>query len=545
MLALAGGLVATMVLAQLNAPWNRYANGWEGAFYSLIAQVRLQDGLFNLAAPQALVTGTLRTPYLNHPPLTGLLVALSFQLLGTGEAQARLVGLIAAVGSALLFYKVVQRTCSTSAAKLAVLALVSMPMFVVYADLVSDVGPLELVFLMGVLFCLERYLAGRDYALPLGGLFGMLAFFVDYAVVFRLPPLVVALAVAGAERKRLFAYTFGISTAILLALGAYLYYVYWYYGSFGFLMDKVAVRTGITPPVRYSLSEWARQISTFHILLLSPFVIGTVVLYGVECIQSRFSSLREHPSKALLLITVLLLFGVSYVLVGNSGAYAHEYWSYYLLPGYALVAGVAWDRAFRGPQARVLTRWAWCLALPYVALFTDRIGEPGVSLLSRPGVALALATAGGLFVLRKKSYLPILAMSAFVCLNLLVAWKFRVSTEISDRDMGALVGGLTQPGDLIVTTGNSVPQQWYYSGRTIVPNSAGVGAELDGWDLLLAWQNGVSGLSAFVRAHEPVYLQLAELWPPRSNAAVMDWLERNCAYREVAPRLMYVERCDE
>jgi hypothetical protein len=298
----------------------------------------------------------------------------------------------------------------------------------------------------------------------------------------------------------------------------------------------------VNESVRASLVEWIRQISTYQIVLLSPFIIGTVVfgiVRGAQAVRKK----ELHLNRTFLLIGILMLFGVSYVLIGNAGAYGHEYWQYYLMPGYALVTAVVWDRALRGtPSTAFFTRWVWCLAIPYVAIFADKINEGGVRLLSNPAAVLALAVGFGLFVLRKRQYLPTLALIAFVGLNLLVGFKYRTATEFSDRALGASLASATQPGDIIVTTANSVPQQWYYSGRTIVPNSVPIGADLEGWGALK--EEDIPGLSQFVRAHQPIYLYLAEI-SLIPNASVMEWLDARCAYSPVAPRLVHVQRCDE
>jgi hypothetical protein len=167
-----------------------------------------------------------------------------------------------------------------------------------------------------------------------------------------------------------------------------------------------------------------------------------------------------------------------------------------------------------------------------------------VILASRPGIALAIVAAAGLLLLRNSKYLPMVALAAFVCLNLFLGWKFRVATDSTDQETATTLGRLTDPSEIIVSTGNSVPQQWYYSGRTIVPNSVEVGAQLEGWADLFATGQGIEGLAAFVRLHQPIHLYLAQYayYPPDM---VLEWLNSKCVYSQVTSQLIYVERCDE
>src|SRR5687768_14068529 len=66
LLVLACCAAASMAVARLAAPWDIHNNGWAGAFYSLIALTRLQNGALDVLAPQALEVGSSRLVYLNH-----------------------------------------------------------------------------------------------------------------------------------------------------------------------------------------------------------------------------------------------------------------------------------------------------------------------------------------------------------------------------------------------------------------------------------------------------------------------------------------------
>ncbi len=542
LLAVSGVLTAWLVLPGIHAPWGRGYDDWEGAFYSIIGRERVKDGLLTIAAPPTPAAGDMRIPYLNHPPLTGLLVGAAFWASGTGELQTRVVPLLASLGTLILFYALVARSFSRPVAQASTIALLSMPMLAIYADLPSDLGPILLCVAFVVLICLQRYLAGHTYALPAGAAAAAVGFFEDYAIVFVLIGLLAASIVAATERKRVLIYTIVLAGAVGLSATAFLLYTTWHGGSPIFLLELVSRRTGIgAVEYRSDVVAWVARMAKTHVLLFSPLVLVSVLVSGLHLL--RYLRDRQTTGELwivapyqLFWIAALFLFGSSYVLVGHEGAYVHPYWTIYLMPGYALLVGLYWERLLQQPASTGLHTWAWLLALPYTALFLSNS-----HLHSRAGAAATVAAGLLLLLIRRSRHLPLVALLVFVGLNGLISWKTLQDQATNEyREHGNLIRQVTARSDLIVSTGNAVPQLLYYSERLVVPNSIGLGKQLEG----RAWLNerDLDSLSRFVQLHQPLYLYL-DGYTRYVHESVLAWLDKECAYRFITSYLIYIERC--
>lgn len=538
--------VGTMVAIRFTAPWDLYMNGWGGAFYSLIAKARLQSGSLDIAAPQTVAAGAEQMMYLNHPPLGGILVAIVFGVLGVGEWQARTVALACAGISLFFFYSLVRRAFSTSIARISLIVLLSTPMFGAYADFVADHGFIILASLLAVLFFLQRYLDGHESALPAGAAAGAISLLSDYPIAFLVAGLVVGACVPGVHWKRVLQFTAGLVFALLVTGVAYVAYLRWEAGSLDFLFNQLALRVGLASGPHITAVDWIVRIAHHQVPLYSPFVLGCVVLAlvsaGVGAWKSRAQGWPRKNHRHVFWPVVLIVLGAGYVIVGNEGSYVHEYWSIYLLPGYALIAGLYLDRVLRG-KAIASMRWIWLAALGYAALFAGRLQPLGADLSWRTGIILSLGAVVALIPLAWSRRLVPLVVLIFVALNVLLTRQI-VAGPQSDlyATLGTEIRAATKPDDLIITTGNAVPQLEYYSDRLVVPNSFKFGAERSGWQNLVDPDKTLDSFGNFVAMNWPAYVLVVEggYYP---GPQVREWLDKHCAYRPVTAELLYVQSC--
>ncbi len=362
-------LAAGVLCWDIGEPWVGRHEGWNGAVWSLAARAHVEYGL-GATRLGAVTNGDHDRPadfvyYADHPPLLPLAVAGAFALLGEHEWAARLLSVLASLGSLVLVYLIGRELGGAPLALLAAFVFAFLPMSAFYGRMVDHEAPTGFLALLAVLLYLRwrasrrgGWLAASLAVLALGMGFGWPAYYLA-----GLLPLHHLLVPDGGRRDwRVLAFP----AVALAAFALFLAHVWLLRGGDGLreLAAMFATRTGAGtadyhegPAERFTwlgfLWLWAKRgAGLFTLPALLAAALGLASL-------GRDGGGRPGARSVPLL---LLAFGLIHVLLFRQGAWVHEYWAFYLSAPLALLAarGVLW--LTRGvPSGRV--------ALLFAALF--------------------------------------------------------------------------------------------------------------------------------------------------------------------------------
>ncbi len=168
-------LLATAVYAsglsrELTQPWVGM-HDWNGAFFSQLARnflrypMSLHDGMPIVAVGDAVPPAEERSIYSTHPPGLVWLVAGAFAVLGEAEWVARLVPIVASLGTLWLLMWLIDRGIGRRTAVLAGLTYAVMPMSVYFGRMVDHEA--ICLFCMLAALCAWHFIRRRD--LSMGG----------------------------------------------------------------------------------------------------------------------------------------------------------------------------------------------------------------------------------------------------------------------------------------------------------------------------------------------------------------------------------------
>lgn len=135
-------LYATGLTHAVSRPWTGM-HDWNGAFFSQLARnflrypMDLHHGMPIVAVGEAVPPPEERSIYATHPPGLVWLVAGTFALLGEAEWVARLVPILASLGTLALFVTLVHRAWGRFTATLAGLIYAVMPMSVYFGRMLD------------------------------------------------------------------------------------------------------------------------------------------------------------------------------------------------------------------------------------------------------------------------------------------------------------------------------------------------------------------------------------------------------------------------
>jgi 4-amino-4-deoxy-L-arabinose transferase-like glycosyltransferase len=133
----AAGLALGLLLLMkgIAQPWNGFGDP-DGALFSSIARNYLQFGVFNLKFGQLATFEAITQPggtyYLHHPPLLPLSIAASFSLFGEAEVYARLVSVLATLGTAGLLFIILREAVNVRTGLLGAFFFLTYPSTVVF-----------------------------------------------------------------------------------------------------------------------------------------------------------------------------------------------------------------------------------------------------------------------------------------------------------------------------------------------------------------------------------------------------------------------------
>ena len=331
--------------------WTSDHRGWSGSYYGNIARNYIEHGYVETKFG-AVQNVDPRDPaefdyYVNHPPLLGLLISVSFHVFGIHEWAVRLVPLLASVISMWVILLIARRLWGESVGLFALAAFAVMPMGVFFGALADVQGPLVLLFCLLLLY---YYLKFRERP-SAGNLALMCAAFVLGALTdwpaFYLPPLLALHYYAWRPRARR-SHLVLVPLVLALVLGAaYLPYSNWLLGAEPLDVTTLAGQflwrsdgDSADSPAEggFTTGDWlARVVRSYWAIYLGyPMLFFLAVWTAVVAVRILRGSAESGDGVYLL----ALVFALLHIVIFRQGAYVHAYWSYYMLVPAAFACGL-------------------------------------------------------------------------------------------------------------------------------------------------------------------------------------------------------------
>jgi hypothetical protein len=307
--------------------------GYNGAIRSGIARHYREHGLIATGGRPIKNTFSIADPknatvHWHHPPLVNLLVAGSFAIFGESEAAARAVPIAASLASFWLIFLLVRRRYGRAAALVSVAVFALLPMQVEYGKMVNY-EPLVTCFVLLSLYFLDRL---RHAGGGIGAYAGMVAA-ACLACACDWPGFLFAAAlgieaIARAPRKPIALLAVGVTAA------AWLVFVWSW-------LDSTAQGRGLTWLAEFRVGADTPQ-GTFEALLEKTHGRLKLFFGWITVITAAAWIVYEAVRRRRLdqVVGAFLPMTAIYFCVFRQGAVMHLFFYYYLVPVFAVAAGV-------------------------------------------------------------------------------------------------------------------------------------------------------------------------------------------------------------
>ncbi len=351
------------------SPWTSDHRGWSGSYYGNIARNYVEHGYlttkFGAVQNVAPRDASEFVYYVNHPPLFGLLVSVSFHVFGVSEWAVRLVPLVASAISLLLIFLIARKLWGETVALYALAAFAVMPMGAFFGTLANVQGPVVLLF---CLLTIYFYLLFRDRPSAANAALMCAAFTLGALTdwpAFCLAPLLAIHYYVWKPRARRSRLVLPPLLLVVVLGAAYLPYSNWLLGAEPFDLSQLRDQflwcsdgagadspsgDGFTP-----LGWFARVFGGWWPVYFTPPVLLLLAAWtAVVAVRIRWS--RSDAADGIFLLT--LVFALLYIFIFRQGAYVHSYWSFYALVPASLACGLCVKTAAERVFAKHTTRIA-------------------------------------------------------------------------------------------------------------------------------------------------------------------------------------------
>lgn len=278
----------------------------------------------------------------SHISLVNVLVAISYRVFGFHEWAARLVPVLASLGTLLVVYILAATLWNSRIAAMTAAIMSLSPVLVINGRLVGSLYQVQLFFSMLALLLYILWFQ-RQKKRYLIGVFGALMLsMVSYWVGFLLPPFIAAHYLLFGQRRRFTFAAVVMAFSVIVGLSLMLY--------IGWLApEQVAVwisdglaRAGFLsegglPP----LSTWIAKLSWRTLVWHSPVAV-LLSLFPLWHIGQRFR--RKETDYVNGVLILLLLFGISPLVVFAQATWYHPPFLIYLAPFFAIAGALGMDR---------------------------------------------------------------------------------------------------------------------------------------------------------------------------------------------------------
>ncbi len=274
--------------------------------------------------------------YNNHPTLSPVILSLSYKLFGVSELSTRIPPVIFSVATLIIFFMFAKLFWNTKVVYLSTLFMATMPMQVIYSQMMDYQGSILLFFAISTIYFYSKwFLTHKSIYLSLFFISFILGELTNWPIFFLAPFLGIHYFIYSPrnDRLRISLYVFAVNIILFLAL---IYYLIAAKGSLGLLGD-CAVKMGLSGK-KVSFFSWLYNISGFSLYLFTPFILLLSFLWLI------YDGIRSPFSEKKALLFVLFLFGFLHITIFNNGSYNHDFWLFYLTPWTALSSAVFLDR---------------------------------------------------------------------------------------------------------------------------------------------------------------------------------------------------------
>ncbi|HKQ47341.1 MAG TPA: glycosyltransferase family 39 protein [Phycisphaerae bacterium] len=409
-----GVLVVAVIYAvgltrEIQRPWNGL-HEWNGALYSLFARNFLRypweihHGMPLIAVGEAVPAENERSIYPSHPAGLVWLVAASFRVLGESEWAARLVPIIASLGSVTLLMLLVRRRWGDDLALVCGLVYSIFPMTVYFGRMVNH-EPVCTFFMLAAAWSWDHWTNpprenfGRRWAIVvwiiaiIGGIWidwagalygGLFAVYIAWQAIRRRRH-----AHGGSQRPYLPTTTAALCVgAVTIASAGMLFHIVC--GGFDGRWDDLArvfASRASSAPDDWPDRAWTVTEGNFSLPGLF-FGIAGLLFIVVELIASRTGG---RPATALGGFGVLFATGVVWLALFWRQYQMHQYWAFYLGPFAALGCAVVIQRLTNslGKVHRIAAGALRIVLLGVLVVFGIRGTQDYYNFRSRPSDDLA------------------------------------------------------------------------------------------------------------------------------------------------------------
>jgi 4-amino-4-deoxy-L-arabinose transferase-like glycosyltransferase len=370
LLALLLVLAAVLRLWDFAAPWTDDLRGWGGSFYGNIARNYAE---FSCAETKGAPVRSVNAPdsahfeyYLDHPPMTGWLVSLSFRVFGYHEWAARLVPVLCSIGGLILLWLIMRRFWKPRTALIAMAFAAVAPMAAYYGSFVDVQGPIPFFFVLLTLHLYLRFDERRTWG---RWLCVLAAFFVatlaDWPVYYLVPLILVHHFFSRAQPRRQWRIIL-LPLLALVVLAGFVAYINWVqYGSASFdISDMLLWFEHRAVSTAYEGSGEDSWLGTILWNLRVMFTLPLLVVAATGLLFYIFRILGGERDRGDGVLAMLLAFGLLHIVIFRQGAYVHEFWGYYLYPAVVVLAAMCIVKMGEIFSSKSATRQnAFCLVL--------------------------------------------------------------------------------------------------------------------------------------------------------------------------------------
>lgn len=352
---LASAVMLTLFAAILSRgianPWTGL-HDWNGAFYSQLARNLLRypfdmhHGMPMVAVGDALPAEGDWSFYPTHPPALVWLIAASFRIFGDREWAARLVPILASLGTLFLLVRAVRERYGDSMAIAAGAIYALLPMAGYFGRMPDQEAPclfLMLAAAMAADRCLQgttgpvsRIRPGFTWSVCISA-----AIWMDWAAII-LAVLYVFRSVIERMRGRIATgrclRMIAAPTAATILLLVYLLH----FGFAGRIADLMAVfsaragvNVGTAGPELHPLTPWINTVDNLTLPVMALALLGLLLM---PLRRLLMPSAPCSNSKSTSCLSFLAVTGLLWVAIFWRQYLVHQYWLYYLGPAIALSA---------------------------------------------------------------------------------------------------------------------------------------------------------------------------------------------------------------
>ncbi len=389
-------LSAALMLANIRQPWIGI-DGNAGVKRSVEAKNYLRHGFiatkFGLANNYEHVSDVRDLHYYqHHPPLTSVIIAMSFLGFGTSEASARLPFILLTLSSILMLYVIAKRCYGERAALLSAFIFSILPMTTFFGRVPSY----EVVTLFFILASVHFYLKWLDREQPaflwlfLCGYFA--ALWSDWPAYFLGVLVFGHFLWAGRANKTKGGRTLAlvlIPAVTVAAFASFLYYAYLVRPSdVHDLFHQLKIYMGLVarPSIGaegahggefggFGLGLFAKKMSAFSFLMFT-YPVHILAVFGALHLGAEIARARRQGGETgkSLIAFVFLLLAVAYNGVFYRSVFIHNFWIFYFGVPLSLLAAVGIEGLLRTGRRNEAGAPVWRFASAYAFMIVLVLG---------------------------------------------------------------------------------------------------------------------------------------------------------------------------